>query len=402
MIAEVAKLPVLAVWANRISLALLLLWLGYAALGTNLFGSRPFPESVVDYRIQYEESRSMVGDGRYHVNRMFPYPPSAVALFSLTAWPNYSTAAGMQLVLVLAAAIGTFAILTSLVGLRGHPFRWAIALAALALLNYSVVWDLRSLNCNMLLCFLVAVSLVMLQRERDHWAGFFLAASIGLKLFPVLLIPYLLWIGKRRAFVFAVLYLFLFLVLLPLLVFRGNIIDVYASWLDVIRHIHDSDLSRHPILVSIPFTLRYRTGLNAGLVTWLTTILGLIFVVTSVFAFTLGRRSQTRPIDGWNLVVDAGILVLTPIVLNFYLEPYHLVLGLPVAIAVLQRFSMPHRWKRPALIVAAAALVGGYLAVFLTGPAGVRGLGLYIQMLLLLVAVISCRGFRRSEFAESQ
>lgn len=396
MTVELERKPPTALrWAERLSLALLLAWLGYALLGTNVFGSRPFPQSVVDYQIQYEESRSIVGNGHYHPKRIFPYPPSAVALFSLTAWPNYSMAAGVQIVLVGGAAIGTFVLGTSLVGLRGNPLRWPVALGSLLLLNYSVVWDLRSLNCNMLLCFLLTASLLMVQRGRDHWAGFFLAASIGLKLFPILLLPYLLWIGKRRAFVFAVLSLILFFGLIPLLIFGAKTIGVYASWIQVIGHIQDADLSRHPILVSIPFTLRYRMGQDPQTVRWLTLVLSVIFVGAAAFAFRLGRR-RFRPIDGWDLAVEAGILVLIPIVLNFYLEAYHLVPALLLALAVLQPFSIPGAWKQPASLLVAILLVAGQIAVAVAGAWGVRGLGLYIQLLLLVVAVISCRVLRRT------
>jgi hypothetical protein len=57
---------------NLTCLVLLVGWTLYAAAGTNLFGERPWPNSV-DYGILYDNGRRIVEDGRYG-HGVFPYP----------------------------------------------------------------------------------------------------------------------------------------------------------------------------------------------------------------------------------------------------------------------------------------------------------------------------------------
>jgi len=382
-------------WKRSIGIlafAIVVGWLGYATFGSNVFGNRHFPESIVDYRILYDHSRQIVNQGFYPASPIFPYPPSAVALFYLTGLPTFSLAASVWLALTFLASLGVFILGTSLVGLDRHWTRWIVALGALGLINYCVVWDLRSQNCNMIYCFLLIASLIKLLRGCENWAGFLLAAAIALKLYPILLAPYFLWIGRRRAFAATIIFLFVFFGLLPLLVFP--FVQVYASWIEMLRHIPGTiAVSGHPILVSIPFTLKH-LGLTPPLASWVAVGIFLVWLGTAGLALWLGQKRGHRMISGWDLAVDGGILALAPVMISPYFEAYHAVPALLLALALLQRCALPGVMRPAQLAVIIISLGAGLAALHIFGSLGARGLGLYLQILLLTLAIIVVRSPR--------
>jgi Glycosyltransferase family 87 len=388
-----------------VALAITFAWLIYAAIGSNLFGSRPFPESIVDYRILYERSRIVVDRGFYQPSEIFPYPPPAVVLFYITALLPYSVAAGLWMIITLFAAGATFVMGSSLVGMKHHPYRWPVALGALILINYSVVWDLRSQNCNIVGCCLLTASLWALQRGRNGPSGFFLAAAIALKLYPILVLLYFLWIGRRRAVVNTMLWLGVFFVLGPPLVFRSHFIQAYTTWLEMMHHIYVTiDQSNHPILISLSFTLTNRLKLDPAQRGWVILAASLIWITAVGFALATGWQKSAQPREfGWNLAADCGILALAPVVISPYFEAYHAVPALLPALAVLERCAS-REMGRAQLILVVLALAAGLLALKVAGICGVRGLGLYIQMLLLVlaVAIVRARGLWRQKDLEAR
>ena len=60
------------------SLLLVVFWIGYAALGKNVFGKTPWPQSIVDFRLLYDYSKQIAAHQTYPPKHA--YPPSAVAL----------------------------------------------------------------------------------------------------------------------------------------------------------------------------------------------------------------------------------------------------------------------------------------------------------------------------------
>lgn len=381
----------LARGANALGAVVLLGWILYGATGTNLFGRRPWRDRVVDYRGLYGRSRQVVHEGRY-VLPPFPYAPPAVILVYATTAPPFPVAAGIWMAVTVLATVGTLVLGTSLVGLRGHPWRWCAALAAFALTNHYIQWDLRSQNCNMVYLFLLVAALAALKRRRDVLAGALLAGSITLKLYPVLVPLYLWWIGRRRASVAAVGFLAAFFVVLPVLVFGpGGAVRTYASWIDHLRltaaTVNESD---HPILIALPFTLTKDLGADSLLVPWLVRAAWVAWLGAAAACVLAGRPWKSYPAHGWNLAVDGGVLTLAPIVISPYLESYHVVPALLPILALVQRTTDPActRMLRAAAVVAMAA---GWLALKASAEIGHRGAGVLVQMVLAALALAAIR-----------
>jgi hypothetical protein len=382
---------------NLLCFWLLVGWILYAAAGTNLLGELAWPNSV-DYRIIYTMSRRIVHDHHYG-NSLFPYPPSAVVLLYSTTWLPMSGAAAAWLVLTVLATLGTAVTATSLVGLSGHPWRWPVAVAGFAVAEYYILWDLRSQNINMVCCFLLVAGLAALKVRRDWLAGMLLAGSITLKLYPVLTLPYLFWIGKRRAFAATIVFLAIFFGVLPLAVFHPDgLVTAYASWFEQLR-LMASKMTRetfHPILIALPFTLIKTLPAGSSLVPWLVGSASAVWLGAITACVFTGRRRENARVEGWDLAVDGGILAVALIPISPYLEPYHPVAIVLPVLALLQRATdSPYaaiRWT------VGVALGAGWLVLQLTTqitipelPLGYRGVGVFIQMLSVVLALALVR-----------
>jgi glycosyl transferase family 87 len=253
------------------------------------------------------------------------------------------------------------------------------------------MWDLRSLNCNMLYCVLLVLGLLALRNGWDITAGLALAASVALKLYPMLVVGYLLWIGRRRAFAATVGFLLVFFGLLPLVVFGpDSVVQAYASWISQLRTaattLQESD---HPILISIPFTLTKRLGADTVRVQVLTATAGLVWLAAvAACLFAKGWRKQVT--NGWDLAVDGGVLVLTPVVISPYLEPYHVVPALLLALALMQQ-ATHSAYGRKQQLGAAGALGLGWVALAVLARFDLTGVGVCAQMTVMVAALAILR-----------
>ena len=156
--------------------------------------------------------------------------------------------------------------------------------------------------------------------------GLWIAFSFSLKLFSLLLIPYLLWSGRRRAFAWTCVFLTVFWVALPSLVLGpdGSRV-VYADWLGRFRHaINLPPNVDHPILISLHRSAAWLAGgdprvagliLNAFRALW-------VGIIAGSWMVSRQRRVAT---DAFGLLADVSLLVLAPVAVSPYLEPYHVV-----------------------------------------------------------------------------
>lgn len=375
---------------NRVAPLVLLLLIGYAAAGRLLVGAWP----PVDYQIIYDCSHRIVASLHYDAGTRFPYPPSAVVLFWLTALPPLSVAALVWLACTVTASMATFVLGMKLVGLSNHPARWLVALGVYALTSHYTTWDLRCQNCNMVYLFLLVAALVALERGWDILCGFLLAASIAIKLYPVLVLGYLLWRRRWRAAAGTAAGMGLFFVALPLAMFGLlGATRVYASWFEHVSQI-TSDASGlvDTIVISIPVTLVRKLGAASPWVGWLSQAATVVWLsAIGVCLLTALRRMRTQP-AGWNVAVDAGVLALAPVVVSPYLESYHAVAAILPLFGLLGG-AVALRIGRGAWLGLLGSLACGWLALHVSrriggGYWGFRGIGIYVQMLLLLGALV--------------
>jgi hypothetical protein len=377
--------------ANALAGFALLGWILYAGTGQNVFGQRPWPEAVVDYRILYEMSEQVVERGDYPVYPFFPYPPSAVVLFYATTWLPFEVAAAAWLALCVLATLVAIAASMTLVHHEPPHRLWLLALLAFGVVNHYIVWDLRSLNCNMIYCALVALALVCARKRWDVLAGLLLATSVALKLYPVLVVGYFLWIGRLRTFLITCGFLVFFFAVLPALVFGPvEALGAYQSWLTQLRAAASTlNQSEHPILIALPFTLTKKLGADSDAMPILLAMAWVLWL-GAVAACLLAGRVQRRSPAGWDMAVDGGLLVLTPVAISPYLEAYHVVPALLLALALLQVAGNAERsWR--ARTIALACLGLGWMTLAIFAKFDLRGVGVFVQLWLMVTGLTCVR-----------
>ncbi|MBY0457721.1 MAG: DUF2029 domain-containing protein [Gemmataceae bacterium] len=203
-------------------------WLLFDLTARTLFGSTPWPQSAVDYRILYDASRQVVETRRYPAG--YPYPPPVAVLHAASAQFPFAGSAALWLALTGAAAVGGYLALARALGLTRGPGLLILLPLAHAVVAYYFQWDMRSLNCNLIVLATVVFGCSALARQREGAAGFWFALAVALKVFPVLVLPYLAWTRRWRACAWAIGASALLWVGLPLAAFGAGSGDVYVGW----------------------------------------------------------------------------------------------------------------------------------------------------------------------------
>jgi hypothetical protein len=318
------------VWraVNAAALVCLVGWVGYDALGTNVFGSRPWPDTMVDYHILHEQSAYLVTHRSYMPGGAdYAYPPPAAILHYTVARFPLPVAAAIWLGLTIVAALATWWLLVRMLELDQTPAWGVLVLGAYGSACYFFQWDLRSQNCNLIFLVSLVCGLYCLHRQRSAAAGFWIALSFSLKLFSLFVLPYLLWSGRRRAFAWTAAFLVVFWLVLPAAVLgAAGCQGVYAEWLTRMQRMVDYPAAMtHPILISVRRSASWLADGNARVAWLIMNGIRATWLAVCIAAAADSWFRKERPGDATGLLSDVGVLVLAPVAVSPYLEPYHAV-----------------------------------------------------------------------------
>src|SRR5262249_32972654 len=216
-------------------------------------------------------------------------------------------------------------ILVQLLDVRRMPYWGVPLLLAYGSASYFFQWDLRSQNCNLIFLTAVLSGVWCLHRERAAAAGFCIAFSFSLQLLSLFVIPYLLWSGRRKAFAWTCIFLAIFWIALPPLVFGvdGSRV-VYADWLGRFRHaVTLAPNADHPILISLHRSAARLANGDARVAGLILNAFRAVWVGIVAAGWWVSRRrariGRFAPHTAFSLVV------LAPVAVSPYLEPYHVV-----------------------------------------------------------------------------
>jgi hypothetical protein len=369
-------------WLSRLGFGIALAITCYSAMGTNVFGDRPWPSNCVDYHVIYDASLLIARDHVYPAKHA--YPPSSVALDLLLAQLPFPWSAAVFMGLTIVATMACWGTLVAF--FPNVRLRWLVLVTPAYLVTLPfVAWDLRSQNCNMIYCAAVLTGAYALHRGRCAAAGFWIALSFSLKLFSVLLIPYLAWRRQWRALGWTLAFVAAFWLALPWAVFGGDgMVAVYRDWSRQMRSVgtEHADLA-HPISISLHNAALLFFADDASAAARLVFRIRAAWVAVGIAgaAYALRRpteRPGARPHgqksrDAYGLLVDVGLLILGPIAVSPYLETFHAApMIIPVFLLLVAVFDPARdlRWR----VAAGAVLAGLALLNPAMVPFGYRGI----------------------------
>ncbi len=263
----------------------------------------------------------------------FPYPPPAAVVFGWLGM--FLGPVGFMVAWVALMIAGFFTTLRApLAGNRpAEQGLWPLAaVIALVVTDSPVRWDLCSANSNLIYVGLALLGFALFQR-RPTLAGVLVGFSISLKLYSCLLFLWLALHRPRSVLFGAVAALLMLWLVLPLSAFgiRGAA-QVYYSWLQQIQGVDRlsaaiaaSDPPWAPPLITLGHAADALFGANRT-PTAQTLVLALQaswFGLLSFYAWrgASGGRSEA---PSRAALADWTILMLAPLPMSPWLEPYHL------------------------------------------------------------------------------
>jgi alpha-1,2-mannosyltransferase len=286
-----------------------------------------------------------------HPGIKFTYTPFAALIFAAGSLLPWAVLTWLMTAVSLAALLATIWMMLRALGWSGQ--RLAVALAgigAVALWTEPVQRALHLGQIELLLMTLIVWDLR--QDDRRWWKGAGIGIAAGIKLVPLIFIPYLVLSGKFRqaaaacaAFVGSALIGFAFL---P---------HASAKWWLTGYFLHAGNVGDVGSLLNqslLAMLTRAYGSVNAATPAWLA--LGTVVAALGVIAAALLDRSG-RPVAGWVTCALTGLLV-SPISWD-----HHWIWIVPVIVVltdVAVRSRGLVRWAYGALAAAVAAVYGGW------------------------------------------
>lgn len=331
------------------------------------------------------------------LNSIFPSPPSAVLILKALTLTGPLIFTLTWLSLMAAGLVGTLRL--SLAGdSLEHQLSWLVVGAlALVAADGPVMWDLRNWNCNLIYLGLILAGYTTVNR-RPVLAGILIGISVSLRLYSFLLLIWLLARGFRRAFTAAGAALIVLWAICPILAFGpAGARAIYSGWFDQLKVVSGSwgySMSlnpAHPPLVTLraaasaltaegPFGRETQALIGAILAVWF-----------GALAWYVLRAAKTTPvIPSRAALADWTVLLLAPLPLSPWLEPYHaipIIPGVILCIVVALDDDVIRRDRLAAFFVVAALAIERRIPV----PTSLGGFALFTRILELVVALALLR-----------
>lgn len=354
-------------WLPVAAAALAALLYGLYYLGVFQAGFPPSGGATGDHHLLLAGGERLLR-GQYPGNQVYPLP----ALLAAQVVGRLGQPAGF----LLWSATSLAALVALIAWGAATPPRWRSApLAVLALLaaHYGLHWDLRAHNVNLIALLLVWLALLA-GPGRPWRAGFLLAASGALKLYALVLLPWLLWRGFRRWGLATLAWLLVFFVVWPLLALGPA--EAWRLTLDWLRQaLALGDAAAEAAFVATLATLRGLVAELFGRPLTDPSIMAPLWLLRGLLAAACGwalwRLARAGLPAGLRLIGEAAVLGLLPLAFSPVAQPHHAA-----------TFLLATLWL-------AGGLAGG-LAQGLAGAppahAGARRAALFALLLLLAAA----------------
>jgi hypothetical protein len=349
---------------------------------------------VGDAAIVFDAARHVFASAAYPAG-VFPYSPSAVVLFRTLGAAGSATFMLAWYVLMAAGLI--VSVRAALTQERGDVrVAWPL-IGAIAILvaGSPIRWDLRNANSN-----LIYLGLVMagygLAGKRPLLSGVLIGLSVSLKLYSGLLMAWLLVNGPRRALYAGVAAMAVLWIALPVALFGfDGMFRLYAGWLAQVARIGDPSFHAQLAVQQphVPITTLHKAianltgeGFHSSRVYALLWLLRAVWIGVLLWYAWRCRHHLIAVAPSRAALADWTVLLLAPLPLSPWLEPYHaipLLVGAVLCTAIVLDSDTRHRdrWA------ACAAIVALSLATALRVPFQIRGLGMLAQFLVLTVVL---------------
>ena len=352
----------------------------------------------VDFQIWYGLPRYMFDHLRYPASEtgkwviaIFPYPPSAAAMFLPLQLAPQLISFGFWLALQVVAFATVLWVAARLSGACDFPGWPVIALIAALFAENALSWDLRNHNNNLIYLALVMLGLF----TRRIWASALLMAlSFNFKVYSGGLIFSLAWRREYRLAIGMAFAAIMIAVFLPMAVFGNAALpQLFSDWIEQVRYIADpANQVAYPVsllraatkfLAADPTSDKAILLLRATQIAWLGLVAAYFLLARRVEADRPAAYDQVR-------LADACVALMAPLPLSVWFLPYHGVVMIP-AFMLLLTVVVQNGWTKYHRITAIAVCLGCQGVRFVVPDWNYRGAVFLAEFVLLVMALAVMR-----------
>lgn len=383
--------------ANIFSLVTLAGWALFTLLKASSFPGQPFGG---DYGNNLQQSMQVLDRHSFPYGFTYPLPCILLRYYLFKLGGNYS---GIVWVCLIAFSLyfATRFLIEEFYTGDAHS-RYLYLMLAFLPVAYYVQWDIKALNCNQIVLCLVMASVLFLKRQAYLLSGLFLALGVALKLYPIVILPYLLIRKKYRVVLSAMTWIVVFFVLIPFMVLgSSDFIELTGKWIeslaltgapDFIVRVVAYKTSLHYAILSLisggnPATLPPQSLEN---VKHLTFLLKICFVAMAAVYLVFDLRRPSLPGEANHILFNILLILLGSLLFSELLQPHHGVYLFAASLLIVNfslSGSFPKSVRYPVL---ALALLPG-IVIKAASPGMEKAFAMNLHILVYIIILMFLR-----------
>ena len=381
---------------NTFALVALAGWVLFTLFKASSFPGQPFG---YDYGLNLRLSVNVIEGHTFAAGFLYPLPSALLRYYLFKIFGNFS---GIVWVCVMASSM--YIIMYVLI----HEFysgekecRYIYAILAFLPVAYYVQWDLRSLNCNLIVLCLVLVSAFYMKKESFFISAFFLSLAVALKLYPVVILAYLLVRKQFRLVASALFWTVMFFVLIPITALGWpSFLELTHKWVEAVALTGSPDF---PVQFSA-----YKTSLHFALLSLISqgdvlalperslhnilvivSCLRIFFIISAVIYLIFDNRSPDLKGIDHNLFNMILILVAS-LLFSEHLQPHHGVFLLAPSLFIMN-FSLYSTFNRSVRYWVLAISLLPYLLLQFASAGMEKAFAMNLHIIVYLLLLIFLR-----------
>jgi hypothetical protein len=382
--------------ANILSLVVLAGWAIFTLLKASSVPGQPFGG---DYGNNLQQSTQVLERHSFPYGFTYPLPCVLLRYYLFKIGGNYSGILWVCLIAFSLYFVTRFLVEEFYTG--DARYRYLYLMLAFLPVSYYIQWDVRALNCNQIVLFLVMASVVCIKRKADLLSGLFLAMGTALKLYPVVILPYLLVKRKYRVVLSALAWIVIFFFIIPFAVLGGtDFAELTGKWMESIALTGAPDFivkvvayktSLHYAILSLISNgdLSSLSAPSLGKVKQLIYLLKIFFALLGVVYLIFDLRRPALPKEVDHILFNTILIMLGSLLFSELLQPHHGVYLFAASLLIINfslSGSFPKSFRYP--VLALALLPGVIVKVAAPGMQKAFAMNLHIIVYILLFVFI--------------
>lgn len=266
----------------------------------------------------------------------FLYPPYALLFFMPLSFFPYELAGKLWVALSVVLLFISVLLLNAAVEGR-KLFKNTLVIFGLAGLSFPIKFTLGMGQSNVLLLFFVTVAIWFFYKKREYFSGFLLGLAFALKPFPVLLLPYFIFLQRWR-FVTLTVIVFIIVNMFSLLFMETHIFTDYFSYI-----LPSTALSWKADYYNQALSgFVARLIADEGLRNFIRLLGTLCFLGLTAFVIWSQRKRKKRLFD-----IEIGLVVAVSLLINSFSWQHHFVFLLVPFTFLFHRYikERPDKWQ---------------------------------------------------------